>query len=118
MPFIHAFPYSQRPGTEAYRLKDDVSPQVKKGRVASLIGIVDTNRIAFARGFVGTRMKVALESRVDDQGRIVALAENYLRGAVETGGGTVSGSLVEVTVTGVEGDLLIARISPGFQQDA
>jgi len=109
LPFVHAFPYSPRPGTPAADLKDNVPHRVKKERVAALTDVVEKNRIAFAQSFVGTTMVMALESRYDDEGRIVALADNYLRGAVETEhrAGHDKG-LVETVINGVEGDLLLA----------
>jgi threonylcarbamoyladenosine tRNA methylthiotransferase MtaB len=110
LPFIHAFPYSPRPGTPAASLKDDVPHHVKKERVAVLTAIVEENRIAFAQGFVGATMVMALESRTDDGGRIVALADNYLRGVVETAGKARPDTMVDLTVSQVDGDLLIASL--------
>jgi threonylcarbamoyladenosine tRNA methylthiotransferase MtaB len=110
LPFIHAFPYSPRPGTPAADLKDNVPHRVKKERVAALTAIVEENRIAFAQSFVGATMVMALESRTDDGGRIVALADNYLRGVVETAGKARPAAMVDLIVSQVDGDLLIASL--------
>jgi threonylcarbamoyladenosine tRNA methylthiotransferase MtaB len=109
LPFIHAFPYSPRPGTPAASLKDDIPHEGKKERVASLTKTVKKNRVAFAKGFVGQAMIMALESRTDSKGRIVALADTYLRGVVKDGSRVSHGKLLETVITGVEDDLLLAE---------
>ena len=116
LPFIHAFPYSPRPGTPAADLRDDVPHQVKKERVAALTAAVSKHRVDFAKNLLGQSVEMALESRTDEKGRIVALADNYLRGAVVAGGHEPAGTLVDTSVTGVQGDVLIGQMLPDSRQ--
>jgi len=110
IPFIHAFPFSPRPGTKAADMTDDVSHQVKKERVLILRELAEANRISFAGPFVGEVLKIALESRTDDPGRLLGLSDNYLRVAVKNPGkGMIPGRIVDVLIERVEGDVLVGR---------
>ena len=107
IPFVHAFPFSPRPGTKAAAMTDDVPHQVKKDRVSLLRKLAEANRQLFASSFVGDVLKTALESRTDDLGRLLGLSDNYLRVAVRNPGeGMIPGRIVDILIKRADGDVL------------
>jgi len=108
IPFIHAFPFSPRPGTRAAAMKDDVPHQVKKDRVLKLIELAERNRHHFAGSFVGKVLQTVLESRLDDQGRRLGLSDNYLRIAVKgPHEDLIAGRIVDIFIKRMDGDVLV-----------
>ncbi len=75
---IHAFPYSERAGTEAAGMRDQVRPEVKKERMARLLALSNELAHAYHQHFVGRTMDVLWEDREPD-GRWSGLTDNYLR---------------------------------------
>ena len=61
--FDHSFSfvYSQRPGTPATELADDVPMDVKKGRLARLQALITTQSQAYSEAMVGTVQTVLVE---------------------------------------------------------
>jgi threonylcarbamoyladenosine tRNA methylthiotransferase MtaB len=59
--YLHAFPYSPRPGTESARWKDDVPSAEKKSRVSRLLRLDKKLREAFLARQVGTTLDVLAE---------------------------------------------------------
>ncbi|MDL2281053.1 tRNA (N(6)-L-threonylcarbamoyladenosine(37)-C(2))-methylthiotransferase MtaB [Selenomonadales bacterium OttesenSCG-928-I06] len=82
---VHIFPYSKRPKTKAYYLKDQVSEQVKKERVKILEQISENNKEDFEKSFIGKKTKVLFEEEKtvqingENEKFIEGLTENYLR---------------------------------------
>ncbi|GHV29078.1 tRNA (N(6)-L-threonylcarbamoyladenosine(37)-C(2))-methylthiotransferase MtaB [Spirochaetia bacterium] len=72
--WIHAFPYSKRPGTEAFSFKDPVPEREAVRRVEALIGLARQGRSAYIRRWSGK----TVEAIVEGEGR-TALSENYLK---------------------------------------
>jgi len=99
IPFVHAFPYSSRPGTRASLLKDDVPPQTKKERVQRLRSLAVRNRTEFADRLVDSSLSVVLESGKNDGSIRWGLADNYIRVKVKGSGGMRAGDLVRVLIT-------------------
>ncbi len=75
---IHAFPYSERAGTEAAAMPGQVSTAVKKERMARLLALSDTLSATHHRRFVGQTRPVLFEAREPD-GRWSGLTDNYIR---------------------------------------
>jgi threonylcarbamoyladenosine tRNA methylthiotransferase MtaB len=75
---IHAFPYSERAGTKAAGMTDQVRHEVKKERMARLLALSDELAYAYHQRFVGCTMDVLWEDREPD-GRWSGLTDNYLR---------------------------------------
>jgi threonylcarbamoyladenosine tRNA methylthiotransferase MtaB len=112
IPFVHAFPYSPRPGTRACLLKDDVPRREKKARVQRLRTLAEGHRRAFALEFVGLFLRVALESGNGRGDRMWGLADNYLRVTVKYGEEMRPGDLEEVFIEGITEDTLEGRLKP------
>ena len=111
IPFVHAFPFSPRPGTKAAVMNDNVPHQVKKERVLLMRKLAETNWHLFAGSFVGEILETAIESRRDDVGRLLGLSDNYIRVAVRTPDeGVIPGRIVDILIEGTDGDVLEGRL--------
>lgn len=75
---VHVFPYSQRAGTTAFKMPDQVAEPLKKVRVHRLIGLAETMAAAYKARFLGTEASVLWETRRDD-GAWEGLTDTYIR---------------------------------------
>jgi tRNA A37 methylthiotransferase MiaB len=92
---------------------DDVPHQVKKERVSLLRKLAETNRQLFASSFVGDVLSTAIESKMDDSGRLGGLSDNYLRVAVKNVDERIApGRIVDIFIERTDGDVL-EGYSPG-----
>ncbi|MDP1992906.1 MAG: tRNA (N(6)-L-threonylcarbamoyladenosine(37)-C(2))-methylthiotransferase MtaB [Syntrophales bacterium] len=87
--YLHVFPYSQRPGTPAAAMPDQVPESEKKRRAEWLRRVGIAKRQAFAVRTIGTPLAVLIEGRKDKStGFPVGFSDNYIpiacRGAAET----------------------------------
>ncbi len=64
--YFHVFTYSQRPGTAAAKLPDQVPIAVARQRAKILAELSRHKRLAFAERYIGTTVSVLFESRVTD----------------------------------------------------
>jgi len=87
--WIHAFPFSPRPGTEAVSLLHRVPERDAVRRVDALMSLARDGRAAFIRRHIGTEVLAVAESFAGGSrlrsGISPALSENYLRLAVSSG---------------------------------
>lgn len=97
---IHAFPYSQRTGTLAARLADDVPTAEKQRRVDALLRLSDRLGLDFASRYAGETVSVLVEQRDRHTGQLSGLTPNYLRVAFD-GPDTLRGEIVRVQVESV-----------------
>ncbi len=75
--WIHAFPYSPRPGTEAALFKPHVPERIAGERVARLSALAEQNHRRYADYWTGRELTAIVEQRpTGGTGRI--LTENYL----------------------------------------
>jgi len=65
---LFAFKYSERPGTPALRLGDDVSEEEKSARLEELFTLNDEHRRIHLSGLVGSRQAVLVEGQRPDGG--------------------------------------------------
>ena len=124
----HAFNYSQRPGTVAAAMSDQVPPPVRKQRVAMLIKAGEEAQKEFAEKNIGTVNRVLFEERAvtgsadqydlsneDNMNEVRFMAgytDNYLRAYAEYDEKYL-GELTDVRITGLFGDGVMAEILPG-----
>jgi len=96
--YLHVFPYSDRPGTEAASLDGHVPAATAARRGEALRAIGRARAAAFRRAMVGTRREaLVLETRAREGGHLVGLTGNYVEVAFE-GGDELMGRMVEVRV--------------------
>ena len=83
----HVFPYSQRPGTSAHHMRDQVAPAVKRRRAAEISSAIEAGYLAFRAKLIGAIRPVLWETaRRADYGLMVwsGLTDNYVRVSTET----------------------------------
>jgi threonylcarbamoyladenosine tRNA methylthiotransferase MtaB len=100
LPYLHVFPYSERPGTPAARMPS-VSKPVRKERAAALreAGLVEARR--FFAGQIGNM--VSLLTEADQSGHSEHFAPVRLATPL------AAGRLVRATVTGATDETLLAE---------
>ena len=81
--YLHVFSFSQRPGTQAARLANQVPPPVVKTRARELRALGEAKVREFRRSQVGQELRVlTLRDERDSEETTPALSTNYLRIAV------------------------------------
>ncbi len=111
IPFVHAFPFSARPGTAAAVLPGAVASGVKRARVRRLIEAGVRNRDRFLAAFPGRELEVVFESgRTRPDGRRRARAGNYIAVLAAGGGKHPRGAAARVLITGAEATALLGEV--------
>ncbi|GAB1481570.1 hypothetical protein MASR2M78_03850 [Treponema sp.] len=79
--WIHAFPFSPRPGTDAALLSPKVSERVAGERVVRLGLLAKSGRSAYIQRWIGEQVSAIAEASPPglEEGHFIALTENYLR---------------------------------------
>lgn len=78
---IHAFPYSPREGTNAYKRYKELPASVKKERVERILQKGAQEKEKYMRRFIGRRLEIVPENCSD--GYTEGYSENYIRVYVE-----------------------------------
>ena len=102
---IHAFPYSPREGTNAYKRYKELPSAVKKERVECLLLKGAEEKKRYMQAFVGKVLEIVPENCID--GYTEGYSENYIRVYVE---GEMEKQPTHVRVEGLFKDGVIARI--------
>ena len=76
---IHAFPYSQRPGTSAVYFKDQVADGEKRERMGEMLALSAESRTRFREGQIGNVRQVLWERSSSSSRTWSGLTDNYLR---------------------------------------
>lgn len=98
---LHVFPYSQRTGTPAARMEDQIDEEIKNERVHRLIALNDQLAKEYSSRFEGEVLEVIPEERFkdgDNENLYVGYTTNYLKVIFE-GTEEMVGQLVKVKVT-------------------
>lgn len=96
---VHMFPYSRRPKTRASRFTDEVSKEIIKKRKEILLRRAEQVSFDLRQEYIGRRMKVLLESPLEDDPSILTgHTENFLSVQVK-GEGYRQNQIVEVLLT-------------------
>ena len=93
---LFGFKYSERPGTPASRLEDDVSEDEKSARLTELFALSDSHRHSHLEGLVGSRQTVLVEGRKPDGGWTGRTERNEIVHLACSK--PIQGQLVEVTI--------------------
>jgi threonylcarbamoyladenosine tRNA methylthiotransferase MtaB len=115
---LHVFTYSQRPGTAAAKMPDQLPNALKKERTRQMIELGNAMSEAFHAGFVGTEREVLWETAVgaDNNGlRWVGYSDNFIRvtasGSADLFNCVTPTQLQEARVDGMVGKIEEAVIS-------
>lgn len=106
--YLHAFPYSPRPGTRAAAFADQVPNRVKQQRVALLRELSERRRNDFYRRFLGTRRPALIESERDRDGLLQGHTDNYVTVRVD-GDDRLINRVVQVELSSVTATGVTAR---------
>jgi threonylcarbamoyladenosine tRNA methylthiotransferase MtaB len=91
--WIHAFPYSPRPGTAAYHFTGQVCERDAVSRVTALLDLARQGRRDYIRRWIGKTVDAVVEGKSPNGGEdkapppyVTALSDNYLRLLLSSGG--------------------------------
>lgn len=105
----HVFAYSQRPGTDAAEMAEQVSAEEKRRRAKQMAAVTDRTRSAFLQAQIGTSVFVLAEQKMPG-GEWEGYAENYTPVrflALDA----APGHIVRVRITGAEGECCTGVLS-------
>jgi threonylcarbamoyladenosine tRNA methylthiotransferase MtaB len=110
MPFsyLHAFPYSRRPGTMAAAFKGHVPEAVKKERVAVLRGIGTAKKTAYIKKNIGKILDVVIENRTS--AGFTGTAGNYIKVFIDNPEKINEGMLVRVVILEIRDMTALAKV--------
>jgi threonylcarbamoyladenosine tRNA methylthiotransferase MtaB len=107
--WIHAFPFSRRPGTRAWSFGDRVSAAEAGKRVRHLAALALRERRKYVRRWIHRKVEAVVEGGDGNNSRFVrATSDNYLKLLLSDGGGLPppgSSLLCRITAPAEEGDL-------------
>ena len=107
---IHVFPYSERPGTAAAKMKEQIPRPVRESRAKQLIETAFSLRHAFVQKFVGSVQPVLFEHK---NGELSGFTPHFVRVVVPDpmqNAADPVGKIVPVYVTSVEGEILYGKL--------
>jgi threonylcarbamoyladenosine tRNA methylthiotransferase MtaB len=110
--YLHVFPYSERPGTEAAEMSGKVSDADKKDRAERMRNIGKRKRTAFAQRFLGEKMAVLVEGKPDRKiGLWKGFSGNYIPVMLEDGDVTLVNQIVQVRADRCQDGKLYGRLA-------
>jgi threonylcarbamoyladenosine tRNA methylthiotransferase MtaB len=105
---IHVFPYSQRSGTVAFKLPEQVAEPAKKQRVHRLIDLASRMSREYRERFVGSEQAILWEQR-NEGGAWEGLTDTYVRTRAHSGA-ALENRITPVRITGQSEDGLIGEV--------
>ena len=111
--YFHVFTYSQRPGTAAARLPDQVPIAVARKRAKILAQLSRLKRLAFAERYIGSTVPVLFESGEMDGYRLGVTA-NFLKVAIPSNI-DLTNHLKDVHVTGASDRWAVGQLTEEHQ---
>ncbi|MDR1278430.1 MAG: tRNA (N(6)-L-threonylcarbamoyladenosine(37)-C(2))-methylthiotransferase MtaB [Treponema sp.] len=82
--WIHAFPYSRRPGTAAWSFGSPVNEKEAARRVDALLDLARQGRREYAKRWIGRELDVIIEKEKEkNPGLIPGISDNYLRALIQ-----------------------------------
>jgi len=104
-----SFIYSKRPGTIASSMPDDVSPEIKKQRLAIIQDRLNANTEEISKSMIGSLQKVLVEGTSKKGGTLSGRTEN-MRTAHFPGSNDLIGEIVTVRIINGVGNSLQASL--------
>ena len=109
-----SFIYSKRPGTIASSMPDDVSPEIKKQRLAIIQDRLNANTEKISKSMIGSLQKVLVEG-ASKKGRTLSGRTENMRTAHFKGREDLIGQIVSVQVLDGIGNSLKAKLVENLQ---
>jgi threonylcarbamoyladenosine tRNA methylthiotransferase MtaB len=111
--YFHVFTYSQRPGTAATKLPDQVPIAVARERAKKLAELSRLKRLAFAERYIGSTLSVLFESGETDGYRLGVTA-NFLKVGVPSNI-DLTNHLKDVHITGASDRWAVGQLTAKHQ---
>ena len=93
--WIHAFPYSKRPGTPAFSFPGDVCTSIVAKRNQILTNLAKKGKNTYTKRWIGSDIEVIIEKgTTENPSQVTGLSENYLKLLVNCSGKPEPGSLL------------------------
>jgi threonylcarbamoyladenosine tRNA methylthiotransferase MtaB len=105
--YIHVFPFSARPGTDAANIKDSVGTAMRRQRTAELRALSDAKKQIYRDLQLGQTLAVLIEA-ADGSGLSTGTSDNYLKVRV-SGVDFQRGSIVMAEIVGTDGEVLVGE---------
>ncbi len=105
LAYLHVFPYSDRPGTEASRMEGKVGEAEKKRRAQLLREIGRQKKRDFAGCFLGRELSVLIEGRTAG-GFVRGFSDNYIPVLLRHEGLDLANRIVRVKIEGFKEEKL------------
>ncbi len=109
LSYLHVFTYSERRGTPAAEMPEQVDYELRKARNHVLRHISEQKRERLAQSMVGRCLEVVLQTPQED-GTVRGISDNYLEVDVAGGAGR-SGELVKVEIDAANDSRLSGRLA-------
>lgn len=107
LAWIHAFPFSPRPGTPAFDMKPMVPERIAGERVRALTALSESRHAAYIQRWAGRTVDVILEGSDTDTGPDVqrtGTSDNYLKLRISGVPRSLkAGQSIRATITGIAG---------------
>lgn len=104
---MHVFKYSQRKGTPAAKMPNQVDGNIKEQRSKKLIELSDKNELEYNQTYIGKTVKVLFEE--EKQGVYKGHTQNYILVYCESSE-DLSNKIIEVQCNDIKNDYLIATL--------
>jgi threonylcarbamoyladenosine tRNA methylthiotransferase MtaB len=109
LTYFHVFPFSARKGTPAFKMNEQISPQIKQQRSEILRNLSTKKRRAFHQQFLGQTRNVLWESRKPD-GNISGYTDNFIRVVLEDDDGAdLRNQLLPVQLNALNGQTILGK---------
>lgn len=99
---MHIFTYSQRKGTLAAKMKNQIIPEIKEQRSNKLLELSQKNEVEFIENYIGKEMNVLFETNS------IGHTTNYIE--VKTNDKNVENQIKKVKILGRKGNILTGEI--------
>jgi len=106
--YLHVFTYSERPGTLAEKLPDQVPKNIRKQRTNNLRLLGARKKFIFYSEMIGTNHRVLFEHK-DDNGTYKGFTSNYIRVKIKSND-DLSNKLVNFLIEGLDKELATGKI--------
>jgi threonylcarbamoyladenosine tRNA methylthiotransferase MtaB len=111
--YLHVFPFSRRPGTEAWEFKDTVPADVIKYRAGILRRLGQERRMRFHRDHEGSILRVLVERHEamsgGDSGMLRGLSDNYIP-VQAAGSKQLTGRIIKIKAEKATGQGIVGSI--------
>ncbi|NPA95320.1 MAG: tRNA (N(6)-L-threonylcarbamoyladenosine(37)-C(2))-methylthiotransferase MtaB [Thermodesulfobacteria bacterium] len=108
--YLHAFPYSPRPGTVASAMVCKATRKQAKERARRLIELGQEKRRSFYQGLIGKRLDVLIEGKVRGSSLLRGRSGNYAEVVVESDDQDLSGRIVAVEALSFDDQAIKGRV--------